>query len=237
MIYLDDEGRSRAFATLARLVADGGLLFLGHADRLEDARGMPFEPTGDKGAFAFRKGTGGPKRSGIRPPSKLFSSPLPPGEGPGVRGVARPVASRKNVSGPHPTRHDHHPGPLPGGEGGRGKEPKKPATPAESPSSVLERASGLADLGRYDEATSLVEGLIKGGGAGAPAYFLLGLIAQAAGHRDRAEGHYAQGDLPRSPARRGPAGPGPARPPQGDIAGEAAYRKRAERVLARKVAP
>jgi tetratricopeptide (TPR) repeat protein len=131
----------------------------------------------------------------------------------------------------HPIRHV----PLPGGEGG-GKESKKTA-PAESLSAILDRASSLADLGRYDEATGLVEGVIRVGGAGASAYFLLGLIAQTAGQRDRAEGHFLKAIYldPQHDeallalallARR-----------KGDIASESAYRKRAERVLARKAVP
>ena len=257
LIYLDDEARARAFASLARLIVEGGLLFLGHADRLDNAEGMPFHPTGDKGTFAFRKGEAGAKRSA----SRSSSSPLPPGEGPGVRGIASPAA-RERASGRaglalpmthdrqgepcptgkpahserHSTSHAPHPGPLPGGEGGR-KEVKKTTTPAEPPSAILDRASGLADLGRYDEATTLVEGVIRSGNAGASAYFLLGLIAQAAGHRDRAEGHYLKAIYldPQHDeallalallARR-----------KGNIAGEAAYRKRAERVLARKAVP
>jgi chemotaxis protein methyltransferase WspC len=235
LIYLDDEARTRAFATLGRLIADGGLLFLGHADRFDDAPETPFEPTGSKGAFAFRKGKARASTARRQPISKPFVSPLPLGEGSGVRGVALPVAWQQGSKGDHPTRHTPHPGPLPGGEGGR-KEPKK-TPPAEPPSAILDRASSLADLGRYDEATALIEGMIRAGGAGAPAYFLLGLIAQTAGQRDRAEGHFLKAIYldPQHDeallalallARR-----------KGDIASESAYRKRAERVLARKAVP
>jgi chemotaxis protein methyltransferase WspC len=238
LIYLDGEARARAFATLARLIADGGLLFLGHADRLDAPEETPFQPTGERGAFAFRKGEATASSIKRRPIPKPLASPLPLGEGPGARGVARPPASKVAPHGHRPTRHDPHPGPLPGGEGGRKSragEAEKP--PIESPSTILDRASSLADLGRYDEATALVEGSIAGGNAGAPAYFLLGLIAQVAGHRDRAEAHLLKAIYldPRHDevllalallARR-----------KGDIAGEAAYRKRAERVLARKAAP
>ncbi|MCI4370760.1 MAG: protein-glutamate O-methyltransferase CheR, partial [Thermoplasmata archaeon] len=86
LIYLDDESRARAFATLDRLIADGGLLFLGHADRLEAPKETPFQPTGDKGAFAFRKGQASEKRmatvtKGRRPHAAILPpSPLA-GEG------------------------------------------------------------------------------------------------------------------------------------------------------------
>ena len=121
-----------------------------------------------------------------------------------------------------------HPDPRPQG----GREPEK--VKAESSASVLDRASSLADLGRYDEAAGLVERFIAEGGADARAFFLLGLIRQAAGDRDRAEAHFlkavyldAQHDEALLAlallARR-----------KGDVAAEAAYRRRAERVRSRK---
>jgi hypothetical protein len=49
------------------------------------------------------------------------SSPLPLGEGLGVRGAASPRKARNRpLFEPHPTRHDPHPNPLPEGEGARG---------------------------------------------------------------------------------------------------------------------
>jgi 4-amino-4-deoxy-L-arabinose transferase-like glycosyltransferase len=53
-------------------------------------------------------------------PTGRSSSPLPPGEGPGVRGADSPEVGPGGLIGDHSTRHDPHPGPLPGGEGGRG---------------------------------------------------------------------------------------------------------------------
>ena len=47
------------------------------------------------------------------------SSPLPPGEGPGVRGVASPAARPMGSRGGHSTGDVPHLGPLPEGEGGR----------------------------------------------------------------------------------------------------------------------
>ena len=223
LIYFDGEAKSGASAALSRLVAADGLLFLGHADRLEAPQGSPFEPTGDRGAFAFRKA--GAKSATARVAPKPSSSPLPPGEGPRVRVAARRVGleSPKPIA-PRSLRAPT-PGSFPGKVAGRQE--------VEAPSELLERASKLADSGRYGEATALVEAAIRGG-AGASAYFLLGLIAQAAGHRDQAEGHYLKAIYldPQHDeallamallARR-----------KGDVAGEAAYRKRAGRVLARK---
>jgi chemotaxis protein methyltransferase WspC len=231
LIYLDDGARARAFATLSRLIADGGLLFLGHADRLDAAEASPFEPTGDTGTFAFRKGEARAKAPAKRPALKASASPLPPGEGPGVRGAASPAPRKAN-----PPKSTTRPSvSLTPTLSQREREVR--GASAESPSTILDRASGLADLGRYDEATALVEGVIRAGRADAGAYFLLGLIAQSAGLRERAEAHLAKAIYldPRHDeallamallARR-----------KGDIAGEAAFRKRAERVLARKADP
>jgi chemotaxis protein methyltransferase WspC len=94
LIYLDDDSRARAFANLGRLVADGGLLFLGHADRVDQPEGSPFEPSGDKGGFAYR-------RRAARPgPSK------------GPPEVARPARRQAPKSPPLP--------PSPPPKGGRG---------------------------------------------------------------------------------------------------------------------
>ena len=217
LIYLDDEAKGRAFATLARLVAEGGLLFLGHADRLEGPTSAPFEPTGEKGAFAYLKGGAKTAKAPASTPARRASPSTPASAAvpPKIAGKPAPAA-RPAATIP-----------------GTAREPKVGGA-AETTALTLERASILADSGRYAEATALVEGSIRAGGAGAGAYFLLGLIAQSSGDRGRAEAHFIKAIYldPRHDeallalallARR-----------KGDIAGEAAYRRRADRVLARK---
>ena len=49
----------------------------------------------------------------------LFAPPLPPGEGPGVRDAASPVAQEMGSLERHSPDNAPHPGPLPEGEGGR----------------------------------------------------------------------------------------------------------------------
>jgi chemotaxis protein methyltransferase WspC len=253
LIYLGDDARIRAFATLTRLVADGGLLFLGHADRIDRPEGSPFEPTGDKGSFAYRKGEVRSKKP-MSARRKLDPVPLA-GQGGGSSLAPSPLAGEGRGGGSHYRRSREsassnvkggatspHPNPPP--QGGRepekrGSEKKKAtkATPAEPLDVILDRASSLADLGRYDEATALVEALVRDGGANARAFFLLGLIAQAAGAHKRAQAHFLKAIYldPQQDeallalallARR-----------KGDIVAEATYRRRAERVLARKVVP
>ena len=236
LIYLDDDAQGRAFATLGRLIVEGGLLFLGHADRLDDPKGTPFEPAGGKGSFAYRKRGARPKQAKPIPktlPSKPPASPLPPGEGPGVRVVAPPPASGTGSFRHRQAGQAPQPGPLPGGEGGR-KEGKRPD---QSTDSLLDRASGLADLGRHDEAKGLVDRAIANGESGAMAYFLLGLIAQAAGTRDRAEAHYLKAIYLDPQHDEALLALALLAGRKGDLAAEAAYRRRAGRVLARKVIP
>jgi hypothetical protein len=58
------------------------------------------------------------------PTARAFSSsPLPLGEGPGVRGVATEEARPGGSNLGDSTGPDPHPGPLPGGEGGRSHAP------------------------------------------------------------------------------------------------------------------
>jgi chemotaxis protein methyltransferase WspC len=236
LIYLDDDAKGRGFASLARLVAEGGLLFLGHADRLEVLEGTPFEPIEEKGSFGFRK---------RRP-----SAALPPDSSRRV-GLALPItptaetrpASKKGTgtsrvhSEPVPFFEAPPPQASAKGTGTSRVQPKAVPLSEADASSLLDRASSLADSGRYDEASTLIAQAIAAGGASARAYFLLGMIAQASDVREAAEGHYlkaiyldAQHDEALLAlallARR-----------KGDVAAEAGYRRRAERVLARKVVP
>ena len=58
LIYLDRPSRARVLSTLDRLVADDGVLFLGHADRIDEPDQAPrFVPTGESGCFCHRRAT------------------------------------------------------------------------------------------------------------------------------------------------------------------------------------
>ena len=81
MVYLTDDAKRRLADNLARLVAPGGLLLLGPADMIDDAR---FTREGPADRFAFRKGAGGPsswRKRGRRPSLSGVApapSPAPP---------------------------------------------------------------------------------------------------------------------------------------------------------------
>jgi hypothetical protein len=75
------------------------------------------EPGGHRSEAGSRPNT--VSRTVTREGGGLSVSPLPPGEGPGVRGVAPPTWSEPANSREHSSGYDPHPGPLPGREGGR----------------------------------------------------------------------------------------------------------------------
>ena len=88
------------------------------------------------------------------------ASPLPLGEGSGVRVAALPVVWQEGSIGDHSPGDDPHPGPLPEGEGGREAglpilRPDPSPTSPEAPPSPSWRWAFLAGLG----ATALVKGL------------------------------------------------------------------------------
>ena len=90
LIYFDAPSRARAFATLARLTAEGGLLFLGHADRADESPTSPFRPIKARGSFGYRKGAAGPEAGAA---TRRRGPALPPAR-PIRRGDGRPIDRR-----------------------------------------------------------------------------------------------------------------------------------------------
>ena len=72
LIYLDAPARNSVLAAIDRLLAADGVLFIGHADRLERA-GEPsrFTAVGEPGCFAYRKGARAAGDRGSRPTEGL----------------------------------------------------------------------------------------------------------------------------------------------------------------------
>ena len=218
LIYFDEPARIKAFANLDRLTSLEGLLFLGHADRPDPATSQRFTPIGDKGSFVYQKQKLGTDSKPISnwwqrsTPAPKSPRPAPimtsqkPQTGPGLSSVV-PVRPEKASSG---------------------------ASPQIERVEAMNQASILADQGRYDEATRLVQAHIGQGSLDASVHFLLGIIHQAAGDRAKAEAELTKA-IYLDPehdeallalalmARR-----------KGDVAAEAMFRRRADRVLARK---
>jgi chemotaxis protein methyltransferase WspC len=227
LIYLTDEARARASANLIRLLASSGILFLGHAERLEVA-GSRLIPVGDKGSFAYRRETAPPA-----PPGLALPAPVTP---PGLTGPppARPNAPARPRNPSNVAENPPAPRPAPGPPPAPPAPRRAPPPPSDAAAGLLDQAAELADQGRYDEAVALCERSLRESGPSARGFFLLGMIRQAAGDREQAEASFqktlyldAQHDeallaLALLAERRG------------DGASAVGYRRRAERAVSRK---
>lgn len=161
LIYLDRPSRARVLSTLDRLVADDGVLFLGHADRIDEPDRPPrFVPVGESGCFCHRKVT------------HLDSLPAP---------ISMPILAERMLPEPTPIRM------LPVPEPAAPPTPPPSPAPASPSPSPLDEAAELANQGRYDEAIAACERQIRRKGPGAAVYYLMGVIRQAAGDRRAAE--------------------------------------------------
>jgi chemotaxis protein methyltransferase WspC len=158
LIYLDREARSALVATLARLLAPAGILFVGHAECLPELD-AGFVRCEERGTFAYRPRT--------RAPQAAAASDHRP--------APRPVAPPPR----HPKRANQ-PARAPA------KKPRaKETTP--TPPDLLAEAATLANAGRYDEAIATCDRHVRTRGPSARAYFDLGMIYQASGDCARAE--------------------------------------------------
>ena len=167
LIYLEARARLRLMASIDRLLARAGLLFIGHADRLDLFGGEPsFVAVGDPSCFAYGRTAQAETREARLPwPSELRTSvvtapeptpaPLPSSISPPMRFIQPNVAV--NAS----RRSDEPP--------------------------LLDQAADLANKGRFGEAVSTCEQYLKSEGLSSAAYYLMGMICQAAGNRQRAE--------------------------------------------------
>jgi len=214
LIYFDDSARSKAFANLDRLTANGGLLFLGHADRPDGAVATRFTSYADRGSFVSQKQSQAPAPA---------PTPSAPPRGGRPASPARPRSHPASVAPPPVPRVEPIPRPA----------PVVTAAPVDRVAALAQAAS-LADQGRYIEATKLVRAHLGQGTLDAGAHFLLGIIHQAAGDRPAAEAELTKAvylDPEHDEAllalallaRR-----------KGDVAAEALFRRRADRVRARK---
>jgi chemotaxis protein methyltransferase WspC len=190
LIYLDAPARICVLAALDRLLAADGVLFIGHADRLERI-GEPsrFQAVGEPGCFAYRKTSGsrvGSGEWGVGSEDLIRSGQWAAS---GERG-AESGERKAERNGPHGAPHRSIPSPQgpPAEKEERRAEPALPHSPlptAHSP--LLEQAAELANRGLYAEAIATCDQHIRLKGRGASAYYLMGMICQAAGDRRRAE--------------------------------------------------
>jgi chemotaxis protein methyltransferase WspC len=170
LIYLGASARACVLAAIDRLLAADGVLFIGHADRLDWAGAEPkFTPVGDPGCFAYQRGPHGSvrvdqARPQLEPPPTLSSITS---------------SSVTDSAGAAPSVHPRTDDPA--------RIVGDLSLPVVPPLLLLERAAELANLGRFDEAVAACERHLQQKSPSAPAYYLMGMICQAAGARPRAE--------------------------------------------------
>jgi chemotaxis protein methyltransferase WspC len=160
LIYFDEATQRRAILALERFLAPHGLFCVGPA---ETGLLAPhnFTHTRISLAFAFHKGKTKPA-PGWTPVKKRVAAP-PASTGPAPAPKPRPVLQLL----------------------------RKPVPPqAIAPAPDLDEAGRLADEGRLDEVTSICHAFLKQSGASAQAYYLLGLVSDAAHRGDEAAAHY-----------------------------------------------
>jgi chemotaxis protein methyltransferase WspC len=207
LIYLDAAARRRAFATLDRLLAPDGLLFVGHAERLaiDEAR---FEAWGENAGFTLRRAR--PKPPAIAPrrtePAVRTRTP------------ARPAEVQRATPQPQP------------------QPPVVDALP-ESSTTLLDEAAALADRGRNDEAAERCQAALDRFGPSARAFFLLGLVRQAAGRLAEAEASFRKTIYLEPAHDEALFALALLAQRRGDLSAAEAFRRRAERARARTGRP
>ncbi|MBE7219549.1 MAG: methyltransferase, partial [Caulobacteraceae bacterium] len=164
LIYFDRPTQAQAIRALGRLLAPDGLLFVGHAES-QVAITAGYVSANFPRAFAFRAA---PPPAAARPPRETLRMPplLPPRVT--FRAANLPPVTTRRLAPPPPAAV----GP-----------PKPPG---------LDAARTLADQGKLADAARLCEDRLRTDSADAAAWFLLGVVRDAAGDGGRAAECYAK---------------------------------------------
>jgi len=172
LIYLDHSSRDYLIQVLERLLASGGLLFVGHAETLRNFT-RDFQLVSQPKAFAYIKRPGPLNQyPAIRETVPDFQA---------HRTEIRKLRAGRSLAGKSraPSKN--------------GAESKKRAPAgnqgflAGKKKSLLDKAGELADRGCLEEAASLCERFLEEYGPTAKAFCLLGIIRQAQGDIETAE--------------------------------------------------
>ncbi|NQD95999.1 chemotaxis protein CheR, partial [Pseudomonas sp. CrR25] len=176
LIYFDQATQEAVLGGLKRLTRQDGVIFIGPAEASLASR-LGLQALGIAQSFAFRYPDGSlptpatARTARAMPPRKaLRQPPLVPARA--AEGRARVTAS-----------HGHRPAPA------------QPAPPPSAPSEpgspdLLQAIARLADQGRLAEARQGCERLLAEHGPGAEAFYWLGLLCDAGGKPDEAQGFY-----------------------------------------------
>ncbi len=170
LIYLTADARTRLLGSFIRVLVDGGLLVVGHAEALEviDRR---FQNIGIPSAFTY-VARGSNDDTPIAVPPAQSKRKLTPAPG-------RVVEQR--TPQPRPPL-----GKPPAGDGG-GTPAVSAAGQQRGSVDALHEANKLANRGQLGDAATLVEAHLARSGADANGWALLGSIRQASGDLTRAE--------------------------------------------------
>ena len=152
LIYFDERSKLQAIGSLNRILADDGILFVGHAEA-NTLSSSTFIPAPYPHAFAFHKKTSRQEMHDNIGTHTSVEQPLSRSRNPARKKRASPY--RRHISAPE----------LPD----------------------LDAARRLADMGQLDKAAVICETYLQKCGPIPQAFFLLGLIHDAAGNSDQAE--------------------------------------------------
>ena len=187
LIYFDRPTQSRAMAALARLLADDGLLFVGHAETGMAAQ-AGFAPTNYPMSFAFHKGSAATRVGGVaasagaatvttrRLPAQMTTRRL---FAPRQPGPPRPPVTRLFTD-------------TPAGAGTVRPNAGSPEARSVSKAAALDAARALADQGKLGDAGRVCEDVLRQNASSAAAWYLLGVVRDAAGDRSRAAECFAK---------------------------------------------
>jgi chemotaxis protein methyltransferase WspC len=167
LIYFDRPTQERAISVLDRLLAQSGVLFLGHAEG-SLALSRWFSSTRYPMAFAFHRNND-ERRMRDRRAQNDSEVPAHPRR-------HAPQERRKTTT---PPRAFADIPPL--------SAPSTAAAPDPAPINSLDDAFQCADQGHLVEAATLCETYLQDNGPSAQAYYLLGLVRDAAGNKAQAD--------------------------------------------------
>jgi chemotaxis protein methyltransferase WspC len=172
LIYLDTAARVRVLTAIERILKRDGILFIGHADRLE-VLGIEskFASIDDPACFAYRRKTGGDVMTASLQIDPIGMMPIVSDHEffvPAVINVRADTAFAPQVI--PDSIHDTTQAPY----------------QADDPP-LLEQAAEMANRGQFPEAIAACERHLLVNEFSASTYHLMGMIHQAAGNRQRAE--------------------------------------------------
>jgi chemotaxis protein methyltransferase WspC len=150
LIYFDELARHQAIATLYKILADDGILFVGHAEA-NLFNNSPFTPAPYPQAFAFHKKAQRELKTKAET-KELFLTKIPPKSNTPIVKKTFPFQKKPETNQPD-----------------------------------LKVARDLADKGDIQKATTICEAYLDQHGPSAKAYFLLGIIHDAADNSIQAE--------------------------------------------------